>query len=73
MIRTPTGFVAKCQCGATVAALDALRTPHSAKVTYLLSWLADGWTVEPRFSGTWSAQVEPCRCDPLRGAGEVTQ
>ena len=61
--RKPNGFVALCQCGVYVAALDARRTGRSDMGKLLGEWLADGCTVEPRFDGTWSVQIESCRCD----------
>lgn len=62
--KTPTGFVATCQCGVIVGAMDYARTDRKDAGQILGKWLHDGCTVEPRFAGTWSATVEACRCEP---------
>lgn len=62
--KKPTGFVALCQCGVIVGAMDYDRTDRKEAGQLLGKWLHDGCTVEPRFSGTWSATVEACRCEP---------
>lgn len=59
-----TGFVATCQCGVVVGAMDYTRTDRKDAGKMLGKWLHDGCTVEPRFAGTWSATVEACRCEP---------
>lgn len=68
MKRTPTGYVARCQCGALVGAMDRLRTPANDAGKILGAWLSDGYTIEPRFSDNWDESLEACRCDPLRPA-----
>lgn len=60
--RKPTGFVATCQCGATVGALDANRTSTGDAGKLLGGWLSRGCTVTPKFEGTWQASIESCRC-----------
>ena len=60
--RKPTGFVAICQCGLIVGAIDITRTPNKEAGQILGKWLHDGCTVDPRFEGTWDAHVMPCRC-----------
>lgn len=62
--KAPTGFVATCQCGVIVGAMDYTRTDRKDAGQMLGKWLHDGCTVEPRFAGTWSATVEACRCKP---------
>lgn len=62
--RKPTGFVATCQCGAIVGAMDRERTEQHEAARLLGKWLADGCKVEPRFTGSWNATVEACRCSP---------
>ena len=62
--KQPTGFVATCQCGVVVGAMDYTRTDRKDAGKMLGKWLHDGCTVEPRFAGTWSATVEACRCEP---------
>ena len=67
--KTPTGFVATCQCGIVVGAMDYRRMDSKLAGQILGKWLHDGCTVEPRFSDTWTARVERCRCEQ----GEVEQ
>lgn len=64
MKRKPTGFVATCQCGVIVGAMDYERHTREEAGRLLGKWLHDGCTVEPRFAGTWRATVEMCRCEP---------
>lgn len=77
MKRKPTGFVATCQCGVIVGAMDYARTDRREAGAMLGRWLHDGCTVEPRFAGTWSATVEACRCEPsnaeLTGARSASE
>lgn len=63
MKREPTGFVAKCQCGVYVGALDYDRIDREGAGKLMGRWLADGCTVEPRFEGTWSETIKPCECN----------
>lgn len=63
--RKPTGFVAICQCGATTGAMDLTRTDNAATGRILRQWLDGGYTVEPRFDGNWSAQIQCCQCLPI--------
>lgn len=65
MKRKPTGFVAKCQCGKYIGALDYSRTERKDTGKIMGAWLADGCTVEPRFTGTWSQSIESCTCSNL--------
>jgi len=62
MKRKPTGFVATCQCGVVVGAIDTIRADRKDAGQILGKWLADGCTVAPRFDGTWSAEVKVCQC-----------
>lgn len=62
MKRRPTGFVAKCQCGKNVGAMDLERMDRKDASAMLGRWLSDGCTVEPRFAGSWSATIEACDC-----------
>lgn len=68
MAKKPTGFVATCQCGAIVGALDYARTDLGKAGQLIGKWLHDGCTVSPRFAGTWDATVEACRCKAEDGA-----
>lgn len=58
----PTGFVAKCQCGVSVGAMDYERTDRKEASRLLGKWLMDGCTIEPRFTGKWSEHIEACKC-----------
>lgn len=60
--KKPTGFVARCQCGAIVGAMDYERTDRCEAGQILSKWLFDGCTIEPRFAGAWNAMIEACRC-----------
>lgn len=61
--KRPTGFVATCQCGVITGAMDLTRTDNADAGRLLGRWLHDGCTVEPRFDGTWTVVVKPCRCE----------
>ena len=61
--RKPRGFVATCQCGKVVGAMDYERTGRAEAGKMLGAWLADGCTVTPKFTGSWGVTVEPCDCD----------
>lgn len=63
MKKKPTGFVAKCQCGEYVGALDYERTDRQEAGRIMGKWLHDGGTVIPQFETSyWSVMVKPCRC-----------
>jgi hypothetical protein len=57
----PTGYVAKCQCGKYVGAIDAERTPISEISQMVSRWFSEGLAVEPRF-GKWDQFLESCKC-----------
>ena len=61
--KTPTGWVARCQCGESIGALDRERTDNTEMVKCLSGWLAAGCTVEPRFGGSWSVGLVKCGCE----------
>ena len=61
--KRPTGFVAVCQCGFVVGALDYELTPRAEAGRILSRWLNDGCQISPRFTGSWSAVVHPCQCE----------
>ena len=69
MKRKPSGFVAVCQCGATVGAMDYERTDRRDAGQLLERWLANGCTIRPLFNARWQATVEQCQCDddPRKG------
>lgn len=61
--RKPTGFVATCQCGNRIGALDYKRTSRSESGKILGRWLASGCVIEPRFENSWQETVSTCECD----------
>lgn len=61
--RKPTGFVAVCQCGKAVGAIDLERSERADASRLLGRWLMDGCTVHPQFTSTWAAHIAPCECD----------
>lgn len=63
MNRSPTGFIATCQCGVVVGALDYGRTDRKESGKLLGAWLNDGCTVSPQFESSWSCQIKPCKCE----------
>lgn len=65
----PTGYVAKCQCGVYIGALDIERTERSEAAKILGEWLASGCTVEPRF-GSWNVELFACMCNKTGGGDE---
>lgn len=71
MNRKPSGFIAKCQCGAITGAMDAERTDRKDMGSILGEWLMRGCTVEPQFAGTWSVEVTACKCNaPTAGESQ---
>lgn len=62
MKKKPTGFVARCQCGVFVGAMDYERTDRKDAGKLLGQWLADGCTVEPIFTSRFECTVEQCKC-----------
>ena len=62
MEKKPNGFVATCQCGNVVGAMDFRRTERKEAGRIMGQWLADGCTIEPRFSESWSVSVTACNC-----------
>ena len=53
MKKKPTGFVAICQCGKIIGAMDYKRTDRIEAGKILGEWLASGCTIEPRFENSW--------------------
>jgi hypothetical protein len=71
--RKPSGFVAVCQCGRIVGALDWERTERAEAGRLLGAWLSRGCTVSPRFTTAWSATIEACACDAEPAAQKEPQ
>jgi|GEM_PF-1231285 len=59
----PVGFIARCQCGVIVGAMDYERTERAEASKLLGAWLADGCTVSPKLVAPWSISVGVCKCD----------
>ncbi len=68
MKQKPTGFVATCQCGAIIGAMDYARTDRRDAGKILGQWIADGCTITPRFTGSWSETVTKCKCNAVHNA-----
>lgn len=62
--RKPTGFVAICQCGEKIGAIDYVLIDRKDAGKVLGQWLADGCVIEPRFKGSWSEKITSCKCLP---------
>lgn len=60
--KRPTGYVARCQCGEVVGAIDLERSDRKEAGQVLGRWVAEGLTLEPRFTGTWTCDVRACGC-----------
>lgn len=71
MKKKPTGFVAICQCGVTVGAMDYEQTNRVDAGQILGRWLHYGCTVKPRFEHSWKASIEPCKCEAAHAKGEA--
>lgn len=66
---TPDGWVAICQCGQTIGAVDRLRSATPEVSATLTEWLQRGCVIEPRW-GSFTANISPCTCEC---AGEEVQ
>ncbi|EOD9553496.1 hypothetical protein ACJ7RV_002620 [Vibrio parahaemolyticus] len=58
----PNGYIAICQCGKTVGAIDLNLTERKEAGKILGKWIADGCELKPRFAATWRADISPCKC-----------
>lgn len=61
--RKPTGFVATCQCGMAIGAMDRQRTPAHEASQILGRWLAEGFTITPQFEPNWKVSLASCCCE----------
>ena len=66
MKKKPNGFVAICQCGYVVGALDYNRSDRKESGKIIGKWLHDGCTVEPRFDSMWQEIIVSCKCEGVR-------
>jgi hypothetical protein len=62
MKKKPTGFIATCQCGKVVGAMNYEHADRKDAGKMLGKWISDGCTIEPRFDGKWSVTVTACEC-----------
>ena len=67
MKRKPRGFVAICQCGLTVGAMDYERTDRKEAGKILGAWISDGCRIIPQFDSSWSVEVKACICQAAKG------
>ena len=58
----PDGWIAICQCGQTIGAVDRLRSLAPDVSDTLSRWLHRGCTIEPRW-GSFGASIKPCTCE----------
>lgn len=58
----PSGYIAICQCGITVGAIDLNLADRVESGKALGRWIADGSELKPRF-GDWQASVSQCVCE----------
>lgn len=61
--KKPTGFIAECQCGLIIGALDYERTDRKEAGHIMGKWLHDGCKVIPKFDSAWQATCNACQCD----------
>ena len=67
--QAPTGFIATCQCGIVIGAMDIARTSRKEAGQLLGKWLWEGCTVTPQFRNSWTTPVNVCRCDTITRIG----
>ncbi|ENM3868768.1 hypothetical protein WKN18_003305 [Vibrio cholerae] len=65
----PNGYIAICQCGKTVGAIDLNRTERKDSGKVLGQWISDGCVLKPQFASTWQVDVSSCSCD---NQGEIS-
>lgn len=61
-MKKPSGFVAICQCGNMIGAMDYNRTTKKDAGVVIGKWLDRGCTVEPRFGKKWQVSLTSCEC-----------
>ena len=62
MKKKPTGFIAICQCGVIIGALDLDRTGRKEAGQIMVQWLHDGCKVIPKFDSSWEVTCSHCVC-----------
>ncbi|MAY41715.1 MAG: hypothetical protein CMI05_05275 [Oceanospirillaceae bacterium] len=63
MKKKPVGYIAICQCGRVVGAMDLKNTDRIDAGKILGQWVSEGCTLEPKFDYSWTATVSACGCD----------
>lgn len=61
--KSPTGFIAKCQCGLIIGALDYLRTDRKEAGKIIGKWVHDGCKIIPKFDSSWQSTCNHCACE----------
>lgn len=61
--KKPTGFVAECQCGLIIGALDYTRTNRNDAGKIIGKWIHDGCKIIPKFDASWQVTCNVCACD----------
>ena len=61
----PTGFLAQCECGACLGAVDFTLTEPETSLRILSSWLEKGARIIPQFGDGWPVYINPCLCGTL--------
>lgn len=67
MKHKPKGYIAICQCGKTVGAIDLKRTERKEAGKLLGQWVHDGCILQPKFECEWRVTVTSCACDKKAG------
>jgi hypothetical protein len=62
MKKKPTGFIAICQCGNTIGAIDFERSSMTDTGKILGKWIIDGCTIQPLFESNWTEVIRQCDC-----------
>lgn len=63
MKKKPIGFIARCQCGEIIGAMDYNRIDRKQAGKILGAWLADGCIIEPQFESSRIIRITGCKCD----------
>jgi len=63
MKQKPKGFIATCQCGRVVGAMDYENTDRKEAGKLLGLWISEGCSIQPKFDLCWEVTVKPCACE----------
>lgn len=66
-MKRPTGYIATCQCGSIVGALDLQRCDEETVAHMLGKWVAQGRALSPMFEPHWTAAITGCTCRSDQG------